>query len=264
MLLFSLLQHFRFRFNSFADPAGGLRRRSLSTSIPAASSRRAKRRHRLPCRLLLLLVPLTLLPPLLFGGCTVDPGRRALADLLYANSYAASFSFLLTDTADGGADTGGADTDYVGEKTLDGAANAVKNAESGAVSLSFSAPETLNGVSVESRPDGKADTLMFGYYGMRAPLPDRVLTKLNLILSFFSDETASAVSALPAGAVEAFPDENGLFPDAVPKCVRFETDGGGTVAVLVYDAATGLPLLYTAECGGMRAQLRFEKFKSPA
>lgn len=178
-------------------------------------------------------------------SCTENQGTDRLSAFLYSPEYSAEFDFILDGS----------------EEALSGSASAVKKEN---VCLTFSSPDAFEGLSVESGENGESDTLMFGYYGMKAPLPKGALTKINLILSFFSDETASALSSLPRGAVVDCELPDGDFADTVvPKSCVFETNGGNTVCTLIFDAASGLPMQYKAESEGMCATMMFTGIKYP-
>lgn len=109
--------------------------------------------------------------------------------------------------------------------------------------VTFHSPDSLSDVTAQSGADGLTDTITFEYYGMRVPLPQGALTKMNLLLSLFSGETAAAVTELSGDAfraAEISADGAELFSCTVPLSC------GGS-AVLVVDKNSGYPVSFSAE-----------------
>lgn len=210
-------------------------KRSCSFLLPAI--------HRV---LLIASVVPAIMTMLIAGSCSADQGLDRLTELLYSQGYSAEIDFSLTGN---------------GSDIIKGSAVVSKQ---DTVNISFSSPEAFEGLSVESNENGEADILMFNYYGMKIPLPDGALTKINLLLSFFSDEAASCLSSLPHGSVKDCDMPEGNFPDtAVPKSCIFEL-GDDIVCTLIFDAASGVPMQYTAVSGDISATINFTKIKYPS
>ncbi len=134
----------------------------------------------------LFLATLLLLP--LFCACATDRSRDRLADSLFED-YRAEIEYEFSNEN--------------GE--LFGSAEVTKKDQT---VLSFDSPELLAGVTAESDESGALDTITFHYYGMRVPLPSGSLSKINALLSLFSDHAATAVVGLPEEEFHDVPDSN--------------------------------------------------------
>lgn len=178
-------------------------------------------------------------------SCASKDGKNELCDFLLTDGYSAAFDFSITENR---------------SEKLSGSAVAAKD---DIISISFSAPEVLNGLSVSSDANALSDTLTFSYYGMKAPLPSGALSDINTMLSFFSDECAVSISSLPKKAVKPFEDETlSSETSGVIKELSF-TNGDGVENFVIYDAATGLPLRFKAKKSDDEITITFTKIKRP-
>lgn len=177
-------------------------------------------------------------------GCAADNGMDRLTELLYSD-YCTEIDFVLSD----------------GAMLLEGSAQVTKTAGEN-VKISFLSPEEFAGMTVESGGDGQSGNLYFSYYGMRLPLPDNALTKVNLVMSFFSDETALALSSLRKSEITDFPDYSENSDVKAKRCC-FNTFAGDVSACVIYDASGGTPLEFSAASGIYTAQVVFKKINNP-
>ena len=178
-------------------------------------------------------------------SCASKDGKNELCDFLLTDGYSASFDFCITEN---------------GSEKLSGSAIVSKE---DTISISFSSPEVLNGLSVSSDAEALADTLIFSYYGMKAPLPSGALSDINAMLSFFSDECAVSISSLPRKAVKT--PETEMLPDkssGIIKELSF-TDENGVETCVIYDAATGLPIRFSDKKTDGEITITFTKIKRP-
>lgn len=175
-------------------------------------------------------------------GCTADRGMGRLTELLYSD-YCAEINFVLSD----------------GTSKLEGTANVQK---SDSVKISFLSPAELSGMTVESGADGQSGNLFFNYYGMKVPLPQNALTKLNIALSCFSDETALALESLPKKEISdvLYDSSNGSIN---AKTCCFKTAGDSISARMTYDSLSGVPLEFSGSDGVFTAEIYFKKISNP-
>ena len=176
-------------------------------------------------------------------SCVSNDAKKSLCDFLLQDGYQAEFDFCITEN---------------GQQKLCGSAQASKNEN---LQIAFSSPDILSGLSVNSDADGKADTIIFNYYGMKAPLPSGALSDINRMMSFFSDEMASVIFSLPRKAVikpdrSLFELPEGNDDIRLVSFVQNESD-----AFIIYDAATGYPIQYTAATPQGEITLKFTKIK---
>ncbi|MBE6622852.1 MAG: hypothetical protein E7621_01475 [Ruminococcaceae bacterium] len=190
-------------------------------------------------------IPLILMLFAIMTSCASKDGKNELCDFLLTDGYSAAFDFCITEN---------------GTEKLSGSAVAAKE---DIISISFSAPDVLNGLSVSSDADALSDTLTFSYYGMKAPLPSGALSDINTMMSFFSDECAVSISSLPRNAVKT-PEDETFYSEAsgIIKELSF-TNGEGVETRAIYDAATGLPLNFTAKKPDREITITFTKIKRP-
>ena len=175
-----------------------------------------------------------------------DGGKQKLKEVLYGNFTAdITYAFSSEDTE------------------LSGEAKIIK--EDTGVTVEFLTPEALAGVTAQSGEDGLGDTLTFEYYGMRIPLPQGALTKMNLLLSLFSGDTASAVTELPDTAIlpiseELSETENGIEPDSLRMCTVPLSCGGE--ALLIFDSNSGYPVSFSAKTENIGVHGRISEWKT--
>lgn len=190
------------------------------------------------------LAAILLLP--LFCACTADNAGNRLADRLFEN-YRAEVEFIFSGES--------------GE--LAGEANITKGART---VLSFASPELLAGVTAESDESGAADTITFHYYGMRVPLPSGSLSKINALLSLFSDHAATAVVGLSreefcdlSDASGDPPEEGAVSPQKQKACtVALPNDVN---AEIVFDPIDGKPRKVTLKSGENTIRIRVKNWQ---
>lgn len=175
----------------------------------------------------------------LLQGCAADTGIDRLSELMYSE-YCADVDFVLSD----------------GTENIEGKATVTKGET---VKIAFMSPECFEGMTVENDGNGQTGNVYFTYYGMKVPLPENAFTKINLVMSFFSDETAMAVSSLPKKEIFDMPEYSQDKNISAKKCV-FTTSGGETSVCLVYNATDGSPLEYSARNGIYTADIKFNGF----
>ena len=171
------------------------------------------------------LIPICLCFAAVLSSCArSDGGKQKLKDALFGD-YQAEIHYSFSSE---GEELSGEATITKGENTT----------------VLFHTPDALSDVTAQSGGDGFADTITFEYYGMRIPLPQGALTKMNLLLSLFSGETAAEITDLPSSAflpVSASDENTGeLFSCTVPLSC------GGS-ATLVADKNSGYPVSFSAE-----------------
>ena len=195
-----------------------------------------------------LAVTLTFLLFVSLCSCKKQNQNKKVGEFLMTDGFSAEFDFVFSQD---------------GADPLSGSACGQKNEKSRIV---FSSPEPLSGLSVESDEMSDVGTLIFNYYGMRTPMPVGSLSKINLLLSFFSDETAKCVSFLPSKAFKNYDMAYGDFgktdAETLKECAFSLADG--TECTLVFTAEDGFPVFYSAKKDGICADLTFTKIKPPA
>lgn len=175
-------------------------------------------------------------------GCTKKDGSEKLCEFLFAGGYEAEFDYSF----------------YDGQE-LSGSAKVKKSDK---VRIDFLSPDTLSSLSVESDEMGEPGVLIFNYYGMRAPLPDGALSKVSLLLSFFSDEIPKGILSDKA-SVSTYTDEKGEFDKDIPlKICTFSGDDGADITV-VFDASNGFPVRFSAVRDTKTVQITFTKLIPP-
>lgn len=172
----------------------------------------------------------------LLSGCTKKDGTEKLCDFLFSDGYEAEFDYS-----------------FSGQEELSGSA-AVK--KSGKVRIDFRSPDIFSSLSVESDENGDPGVLIFNYYGMRAPLPGGALSKISLLLSFFSDEMPKGILSESAKVCRYVGDDS---DDRRPlkECSFNRADG--TLVSVIFDASDGFPVSFCADSGEMRVQISFTK-----
>ena len=190
----------------------------------------------------IFLFPIIFLICISLTSCTYDRGKGKLCELLFSDGYSAHFDFSITED---------------GKEILLGSAFAEK--ENG-LCISFSSPEILSGLTVSCDSGGNADTFTFNYYGMKAPLPSGALLAINDMVSFFSDEFAAEIAALPHSFAKSYDADE--LSDSLIKCISL-SDDSGTEKLIAYDISTGEPVFFTVKHGGKELRLDFTKIKRP-
>lgn len=178
-------------------------------------------------------------------SCAANNGKEKLSELMYSD-YTAEISFLMTENGE----------------TFEGNATVSKADK---VTLSFTSPELLGGLSVESDENGESGILQFTYYGMRLPLPYGTLGKVNLLLSMFSKEMAGEIASLPQKSIEDHTETGGLRSEntekLAPKKCTFTHYDGKTECTLIYDSYSGYPLFCEMNDGQKTVAVNFGKIK---
>ncbi len=187
--------------------------------------------------LFIFAIIISLLP---LSSCASDNGKNKLCELLFSDGYGAEFDFVISD----------------GEtEKLSGSAVAIKDKKT---TLSFASPEALCGLSVTSDASGNADSLTFNYYGIKAPLPSGSLTAVNNMVLFFSDGTAIKTASLPRDSAKPYTE--GTFDESIsPRYIDLSDESSQNH--IIYDAATGDPLIYFSKYDGGEITLTFTKIK---
>lgn len=188
----------------------------------------------------LFLLCAVLLP--VFGGCkTADSGQKKLTEVLYGQ-YTAEVHFVFA------AENGNLEGDALivkGERTL----------------VEFRSPAALEGMTVESNAEDQSGNLLFQYYGMQIPLPQGALSKINLLLSVFSDTAATAAANLKNADFTSVASEGSADSrQGEPKSCSFTLDNGASV-MLMFDPTSGEPLSFSAQLGECTATGSVTKFK---
>ena len=173
-------------------------------------------------------------------GCAANNGVEKLTDIMYSQ-YAAEISFSLSDGTD----------------AIEGNAVATKG---DTVKISFLSPQSFEGMTIESDGMGGTGNIFFTYYGMRVPLPETIFTKLNLLMSFFADDTAVTIGALPQKEIHDLQYQAADETAEAKKCTFLTC--GDISAELVYNPADGMPLEYSAALGIYTANIKFDNINN--
>ncbi len=176
-----------------------------------------------------------LLPTLLLVSCENNTSKKELCEKLFSY-YELNAEYSLCD---------GANEVFSGELS-------VKKDEM--IRMEFASPDELSGVCVESDEFSQPDIITFSYYGIRIPLPDRLLSKLNLMFSIFSDNIPEKISALDSKGFERCDEGEKAFL----KCSF--TDGDTAYSVL-FEKDSGVPAEFTAEKGGIAFTATITEFR---
>ncbi len=192
-------------------------------------------------RLIILLSVLFFATGTLFG-CTRKDGSEKLCEFLFSGGYEAEFDYL-----------------FSGVSELSGSARVKKSDK---VRIDFSSPDIFSSLSVESDEAGEPGVLIFNYYGMRAPLPEGALSKLSVLLSFFSDEMPKGILS-DSSKINDYIDEKGEFPENMPlkECSFSQEDG--TFVSVIFDASDGFPVSFSATRDTTSVQITFTKLIPP-
>ena len=172
-------------------------------------------------------------------SCAKKDGREKLCEFLFSGGYEAEFDFSLSG----------------GENEISGSATVKKDEK---VRLQFASPDPFSSLSVESDELGEPGVLIFNYYGMRAPLPDKAMGKISLLLSLFDDEMPKAIRSSRT-AVEKYSDGKGT--DALMLCGFVRADGAE--CRVIYDKTSGFPQKIYAKLGEICAEVTFTKITPP-
>lgn len=156
-------------------------------------------------------------------GCTKKDGSEKLCEFLFSGGYEAEFDYS-----------------FSGDRELSGSAAVKKNDK---VRIEFLSPEVFSSLSVESDEKGDPGVLIFNYYGMRTPLPEGALSKISLLLSFFSDEMPKGILSESAKVSDAA-DQNRSHEKPLKVCSFTKDDG--TLVSVVFDASDGFPVSFSA------------------
>lgn len=178
-------------------------------------------------------------------SCSSEDGRGKLSETLYAD-YTADISFSMSENG----------------QTLDGRATVSKGDK---CVITFAAPDALEALSVESDENGESGILQFSYYGMRLPLPDGALGKINLLLSAFSREMTGNIVSVPKKNIVDYEDDllksDMASTQSKLKKTEFLHHDGKTQCVLIYDSLTGHPVSLQMNDGVKNIDIWFEKIK---
>lgn len=128
------------------------------------------------------------------------------------------------------------------------------------ITLELISPDIFGGITIKSE-ENSPQTLSFSYYGIDAKLPQGSLSKINLLLSFFSDVIPSRLSS-PGGFTER-PVAGYTVGEKKIEAAHsadFETDG--TEYSIVYDEISGIPYEISASSGSVSVSAVIEHFEA--
>jgi len=175
-------------------------------------------------------------------SCTKKDGTEKLCEFLFSGGYEAEFDFTLS----------GGETPILGSAT-------VKKGEK--VRIEFLSPEPFSSLSIESDELGEPGVLIFNYYGMRSPLPDKAMGKISLLLSLFGDGMPKGIGGKEA-IVEKFSDDtDGDNTKSLMLCSFVRADGAK--CRVIYDKTDGFPQKMSAENGEICAEITFTRITPP-
>lgn len=134
------------------------------------------------------------------------------------------------------------------------------------VQITFSSPDVFEGMTVENTVGGKLGNIYFTYYGMRLPLPDKSLQKVNLLLSLFSGNMQTSLATLGRSSFsDANEEELKLISvqdvNSAKKCT-FTYDDNESYCTVIYDPTSGKPYRFAVSDGENNATLTFLKIKT--
>lgn len=182
---------------------------------------------------------------LFFSSCAKSNGRANLSEFL-VSPYTADTEYTLK----------GPNGEISGK--------AYVSSDNG-VQITFSSPDVFDGMTVENSIDGELGNIYFTYYGMRLPLPDKSLQKVNLLLSLFSGNMHTTVATLGRDAFEDVTPEELSGTDiqdisSAKKCT-FKIHGSDTLCTVIYDCVSGNPYSISASDSQNSAEVKFLKIK---
>lgn len=126
------------------------------------------------------------------------------------------------------------------------------------VTLELLSPDIFGGITIKSE-ENSPQTISFSYYGIDAKLPQGSLSKINLLLSLFSDKIPSRLSA-PGGCEKSAVDGYTVAENKVDTAYRADFASDGIEYSVVYDSITGIPYEMSAVSGDTSVSAVIESF----
>ena len=160
----------------------------------------------------------------LFTGCTKDKFSKNLIIECLTSPYTANVDFVTSN----------------GEK---GTAGKVIVTKADITTLTFTSPESYNGISIKSDASGNEDIFSFELSGIPAAVPKTIAGDLSLMFSLFSDVMAQKISSLDGDAFSFSGQTNGLGNELIEV---FFVENGMSYS-LTYDRHSGVP--HTLDAG---------------
>ncbi len=176
-----------------------------------------------------------ILPLVLMCSCDNSKSKKELCDRLFSDyTLNAEYSLIENDS-----------------EVFSGALNVTKG---DIITAEFLSPEDLSGVRIESDEYSQPDIITFSYYGIRIPLPDKLLSKLNLMFSAFSNNIPERISGLASDGFEVI-TENG---EEMLKCIF---QNGSTTHSVIFEIGSGIPKIFTAQNGNISFTAKIKEFR---